>query len=550
MKASSLTTKNTVFFSTANNDYVFQAATSLISIRRFLPDAKLYIISRHISKRNKAFLKAKKIDVIELDLTYLFFQNWQYPTECYYLFVGPKLFSDLGFQYSVYIDDDILCLDNPLKNCPAIDDIGGVAVNTFDEFFDQEKNQLSKLFNIKISLFEKRRLNSGVIYMNNSALTKLDFLETAGKIYYECWNSAIPRKGDDSLFALLQLRLFNKLKPVIFESHPYKHIDKAQAQYNVYVKQWQHIGRQLSFSRWFKTLSFPIFLRTVVRKISKYPRQFLFVLRGTKLTMIRRMINIRRKSPINLYWWQPAHINNFGDTVSKDIILNIFGRAVEQSSIDDCSLVAAGSIMEVAQSAKRKTKFFVWGTGFIRSDSQNDGLDAAIFRATRGNLTKKRVGHNVPTGDPGLLINSTYNLHKKRNSKKIGVVIHYADMQLPIVKKFCEDSRFEVITPLDSSENVAKKIADCCLILSSSLHGLIFADSLSIPNIHIKLSNNLTGGEYKFLDYYSGVDKPYEPADISKIFTDSYLKQIKINYKPVPNLRKKQRQLVKVFPFK
>jgi pyruvyltransferase len=47
-------------------------------------------------------------------------------------------------------------------------------------------------------------------------------------------------------------------------------------------------------------------------------------------------------------------------------------------------------------------------------------------------------------------------------------------------------------------------------VLSSSLHGLVIADSLRIPNQWAKLSTLIIGDDYKFVDYYScfGIENP------------------------------------------
>ena len=185
-----LTTNNTVFFSSANDSYIFQAATSLLSVRRFLPNANLYILSKHISSKNKRLLKKHSINYIELDLTYLFFQVWQYPTECYYIFAGPELFKKLGYKYSIYMDGDIICLKNPLENCPPIHDIGGVCANTFNELFGPDKDSLIEEFKL---------------------------LQKSGDLYYKAWKRCCPRKGDDSLFALFLLANYSNLSPVTLD---------------------------------------------------------------------------------------------------------------------------------------------------------------------------------------------------------------------------------------------------------------------------------------------------------------------------------------------
>lgn len=571
-----LTSNNTVFFSSANDSYVFQAATSLLSIRQFQPNAELYILSKHISNKNKKLLRRHSIKYIELDLTYLFFQIWQYPTECYYIFAGPEIFKKLGYKYSVYIDGDVLCLKNPLDNCPPINDIGGVHVNTFNELFGPDKDKLIDEFGISPKNFSQRRIHSGIIYMNNNNLSKLNFLQKSGDLYYRAWKRECPRKGDDSLFALFQLVNKDKLSPTILEDkynyiphykgfkinkstiffhftldkpwkpHPYQHKNKKENIYNHYLQAWRKNSRKISFIKWFNTLSIPININNTFTQIKKITTQAYFASKGIRYPVLKKRKNII-KPTIKLYWWEPSHINNFGDTVSKDIIFNIFGFNTIWEPIETCDLIATGSIIEIAKDSWRGKVLNSWGSGFISEDSDGNGVEHIKFYAVRGEKTLSRIGYNVPTSDPGILINSTYLLKKKRKTNKIGVVIHYADIKADITKKFCEDPRFEVITPLDSPKNVAQKISECSLILSSSLHGLIFADSLEIPNAHIKISNNLTGGIYKFIDYYSGVGKTYKPADIEKVFNDKYLNHLKENYEPIPNLVKKQKSLIKSF---
>ena len=55
--------------------------------------------------------------------------------------------------------------------------------------------------------------------------------------------------------------------------------------------------------------------------------------------------------------------------------------------------------------------------------------------------------------------------------------------------------------------DVCRDISGCERILSSSLHGLIIADSFSIPNRRIGFYNNLKGGDFKFEDYASALGR-------------------------------------------
>jgi hypothetical protein len=152
-------------------------------------------------------------------------------------------------------------------------------------------------------------------------------------------------------------------------------------------------------------------------------------------------------------------------------------------------------------------------------------------------------------GDPGLLANLVYKRSPHKNGK-IGVVPHYSDAHLPIVDALRDDGRFLVFDAAkDAPAKMAHQISECTLVLSSSLHGLIFADSYGVPNVHIQVSDNVTGGEFKFRDYYSSTDRPYWKAEPDRLTDASYLETLQSLYQPVRDLKRIQRDLVRTFPF-
>jgi hypothetical protein len=124
-----------------------------------------------------------------------------------------------------------------------------------------------------------------------------------------------------------------------------------------------------------------------------------------------------------------------------------------------------------------------------------------------------------------------------------------ADWNSELLKHFQSDNRFEIILPTDPPDVVISKISACKMIFSSSLHGLIVADSYSIPNYWIKLSDRLTGGDYKFKDYYSAIGKPPVQADLEQIFNDEYLESLYESWTPIRNLKRIQQNLIGAFPF-
>lgn len=89
-----------------------------------------------------------------------------------------------------------------------------------------------------------------------------------------------------------------------------------------------------------------------------------------------------------------------------------------------------------------------------------------------------------------------------------------------------------MIDVCDNPIKVLRQISECEVILSSAMHGLITADSLNIPNQWIRLSDKLTGQNYKFEDYYSVYNKTsVQPIDLrTSAITDLEVEQIKQNY--------------------
>jgi hypothetical protein len=84
------------------------------------------------------------------------------------------------------------------------------------------------------------------------------------------------------------------------------------------------------------------------------------------------------------------------------------------------------------------------------------------------------------------------------------------------------------------------------------MHGLISADSLGIPNIRMILGGNITGGDYKFDDYYSAFGiKNHNRINLEEqTFTDSDLPNIANNYEiNMKKVKELQDALINSFPY-
>jgi len=129
------------------------------------------------------------------------------------------------------------------------------------------------------------------------------------------------------------------------------------------------------------------------------------------------------------------------------------------------------------------------------------------------------------------------------------VVPHMSHMDSVIVKKLQQDSRFMVIDPMREPEIVVKELTSCKLILSSSLHGLVVADSFGIPNAHLEFAE-LEEGNFKFEDYFSGIGKEHTKYTSELLFDDEKLEKIIASYAPVHDLEQIQKGLISAFPYR
>lgn len=198
---------------------------------------------------------------------------------------------------------------------------------------------------------------------------------------------------------------------------------------------------------------------------------------------------------VRAYWWEEK--KNFGDLLTP-LVLRRLGVIAVRAPIESADVVGVGSLL---QQLPREFSGTLWGTGQI----QDEPLDLPFARpvALRGELTRDRLGapHVTALGDPGLLVRRFLTPPPKRHD--LGVVVHYAhqdDAHLVSLLAAAPHGT-KVIGVQRAPLAVARDIAGCRTILTTSLHGLIMADAFGIPALWVRASTPLYGGDFKFLDH-------------------------------------------------
>lgn len=226
--------------------------------------------------------------------------------------------------------------------------------------------------------------------------------------------------------------------------------------------------------------------------------------------MFDNIIRPKRKK-IKVFWWNT--FPNFGDTITPELF-KIYGFEPEWSEIKDADVVSTGSILSMVH---EDYAGIILGSGLI-SDRWDLKFPSAKILALRGEETRKRIGLSQPVvlGDPGLLADGLLKSRKKKK-KRIGIIPHYIDKTDERIKQIGEKHKKQVRI-IDIQQKPLKVIAEidaCEYILSSSLHGLIAADSLGIPSGWIELSDNVIGKGFKFNDYNSAISSSHIPFRIT-----------------------------------
>lgn len=254
---------------------------------------------------------------------------------------------------------------------------------------------------------------------------------------------------------------------------------------------------------------------------------------------------------VNVKYGKVAH-TNWGDDLNVFLIEQMTGKRVIVANKSLYHIIAKspnyvciGSVLGWVGNRNST----VWGTGFI------DNIHTYIHEqfpksivSVRGELSYNILvsnGINCPAiwGDPALLLSKYY--HPIRRTKyRMGIIPHIVDLENHVIQDFIASHDDVILIDLanyDRWTDIIDEISMCEFIISSSLHGLIAADSYAIPNAWVSFSSKILGGEFKYLDYFSSVRRsiqsPIVIEDIDKI--SSILKKgiiaenTTINYKGI-----------------
>lgn len=186
-----------------------------------------------------------------------------------------------------------------------------------------------------------------------------------------------------------------------------------------------------------------------------------------------------------VFWWNERI--NHGDLLTVTL-LNHFGIDHTWAPPENADCVIVGSILDQLPHGWTGT---VLGAGKLREASDiRVRLRNADIRGVRGPLTAKHLKGDFALGDPGLLASSLVT--PRQAAYDLGVLPHWTDNEL--VHRFPYG---HYISPRNGALFVLNEISKCRRVVSSSLHGIIYADAMGIP----RQAEHFDGSDFKWNDY-------------------------------------------------
>ena len=203
-----------------------------------------------------------------------------------------------------------------------------------------------------------------------------------------------------------------------------------------------------------------------------------------------------------LFWWTTPQGVNFGDDLSHVIVEKILGRPVTHKSLDSAEqlVLAAGSILHFARNDD-----IIWGSGFRENPLSENRFTRLDIRAVRGPRTRSfllQMGIDCPEvyGDPAVLMGYLFPEFKKEDPIYDYIII-------PNIGEIkCFANYKNVVLPTLPWEEIVKKMVQSRLVISSSLHGIIVAESFGVPARLLKMT--WIEPLLKYQDYYESTGRP------------------------------------------
>ena len=276
-----------------------------------------------------------------------------------------------------------------------------------------------------------------------------------------------------------------------------------------------------------------MYIKSILRKLKRMTTRNLKCIDG-------RLVKPGR---VNLEWWHQRE--NIGDGISPVIceyMLSRKGLSLDSKAKKTCHLMAVGSICGAGGMDAT-----VWGSGIHHRSLQEHILSykdtrKLDVRAVRGPVTERFLNENGIScpeiyGDPAVIMPLIYAPKIQKKCYPVSVVLHISQKEN---KKPAEE-----IHQIDIESNDYKHFIDELLssekVISSSLHGIILAESYGIPAVF--LCEGIEDQMMKYKDWYEATGR----AEFR--YAKNLEQAMEMDPMPIPELSDLRQKLMAAFPY-
>lgn len=245
----------------------------------------------------------------------------------------------------------------------------------------------------------------------------------------------------------------------------------------------------------------------------------------------------------NLEWWQGE--TNLGDSLSPVIFSWMLDRH-HLSDKSDClrkvHLLSTGSLIGAA-----RFDAVIWGSGIMNAFNLCNLIKHRKYvkydiRAVRGPISRDfllQAGYICPEiyGDPAIIMPLIYKPKSLEKIYDVTVIKHHLSKD---TDKNCKDINYLDIRTTNYKEFI-DTILKSELIISSSLHGIILAETYGVPAVF--LNTGVNDQFIKYMDWYYSTGR----TNVKMAKSISEAKEIKPM--EIPDLGSMRQDLINAFPY-
>jgi len=223
--------------------------------------------------------------------------------------------------------------------------------------------------------------------------------------------------------------------------------------------------------------------------------------------------DVRNGLPIR-FW---NYVRNAGDQINPYIFETVAGRTTYLSAGSAEHVLGVGSIFFMATAQSH-----IWGSGILDPNADYGQVSPARVHAVRGKLTygvlRERYGLSkpVPLGDPGVFADEIPEIRayltRAERKRRVALIPHHGLIGHKYIQEIAGHADTAVINPRLGCLDFIREIIASEIVISQSLHGIIFAQVFGRPFVWLSHSADETW-LFKFRDWFSTtLDAPAAPA--------------------------------------